>query len=132
MHVAGADRPDEGLLPDPAQREGDKKRPSRRRSADCAQPLLCQRMIGIRIDGRLSFKQRLNLRERNAVLLAFGRVSVIPIETSDLMTHDNRLDVCLYKCNAFLTAEWLLTLSRFLWISVQSRIWLALLHELAE
>src|SRR5688572_25180341 len=80
MHVAGADRPQERAPAPPAQRERQEDVAPADSLAGGDQPILVLRVPDIGQDQhRPAGQGRLDLLDRNPVLLAFGPVATIPL-----------------------------------------------------
>jgi hypothetical protein len=92
MHVTRADREDKDR---PATKPdcGNSKNPSTlRRFADRTGPLFKNRVFQVGPQTRPRQKQILNLGQADAMLLAFGAIARVPIETVEI--HGNVSNVC--------------------------------------
>ncbi len=108
VHVTGADGPDQGLLASLPEREGDEHPSACFRSADGAEALLLEGVLGICMDGRAEHEDRLDLLAGNAVLAAFRPVPIVSLEASDLCQHllqDRRLYIQMSTFNGRATQQ---------------------------
>jgi len=86
-HVTGGDRPTESLSVPHPDRERHEHRPAGAISADCNQTVFVSGMAHVRRDTRPAPQQCFDLCERYSVPLAFGLVSVVPIEAGNANVH---------------------------------------------
>src|SRR5216683_7653 len=84
VHAPGADRPDESFAAPRPNRKHNENSPTLSSPADCLEALLGFRVQRIRNDGDWPAKYVLDLRRRNAMLLALGPVALIPVKSGYL------------------------------------------------
>lgn len=80
VHVAGADRADQDKVASPSQREDDKNTAVLVGFADADEPLLIDRMLGVRKNCQRPLEETFDTVNGKAVLLALVAVAVVPIE----------------------------------------------------
>ena len=88
MHVAGTDGPDEALAIAVSDRENQKHISAGVCRPDRPEALLGERVFNIHADGVGPREQALDLRDRDAVLLAFFPVSRVLIDPRDPFEHE--------------------------------------------
>ena len=96
MHVARADGSNEPLASPQAKRKRHENRFAFSSPANADEPFFFFiGMRGVRRNPDLTPKKKLDLRNGDAMFLAFLTIAVVPIETGYNISH---LGVCVYKC----------------------------------
>src|SRR6266849_2690367 len=101
VHAPGADRPDESFAAPRPKRKHNENSPTLSSPADCLEALLGFRVQRIRNAGDWPAKYVLDLRRRNAMLLALGPVALIPVKSGYLHPALSRQPLLsVYFCTA--------------------------------